>query len=304
MRSRLFLILIFSLSGFYLDGYAQSKYPPEIDCSLVKSYKNIDGVNLKLWIFNPPNHNNSDKIPAIVFFFGGGWQGGTPEQFVPHCRYLAERGMVAMVADYRVLSRHNVPAYKCIADAKSAVRWIRQHAQDLGIDQGRIAAGGGSAGGHLAAATAVLPKFDETNEDATISSKPNALLLFNPALILAPAGIDNPEWNKKLKDINQRFDAEPKDVSPYHNLKKGAPPTIIFHGTGDNTVPFNTAKLYAEKMKTNGDNCILIGYEGEPHSFFNYGKKKNALFVDTVYKMDKFLCSIGYLESPPNSKNY
>jgi acetyl esterase/lipase len=304
MKSNLVLISILLLSCFYTESFAQFKYPPKVECSAIKTYKHVDGIDLKLWIFNPSNHSYSDKTPAIVFFFGGGWQGGTPEQFAPHCRYLADRGMVAIVADYRVLSRHNVVANKCISDAKSAVRWIRKNAPELGIDPERIAAGGGSAGGHLAAATAVIPKFDESNEDALISSKPNALVLFNPALVLAPIKLDNPEWSEKLKDIKQRFGADPKDVSPYHNLKKGAPSTIIFHGTGDNTVPFNTAKVYAEKMKVNGDTCVLIAYDDEPHGFFNFGKKNNGPFIDTVNKMDKFLSSIGYLQSTPNSKNY
>jgi acetyl esterase/lipase len=73
--------------------------------------------------------------------------------------------MVAMVADYRVKSRNNVTANKCVADAKSAIRWVREHASELGVDPNKIAAGGGSAGGHLAAATATLSKFDEANEN-------------------------------------------------------------------------------------------------------------------------------------------
>ena len=89
-------------------------------------------------------------------------------------------------ADYRVRSRHNTLAVTCVEDGKSAVRWIRKNAERLGIDPNRIAAGGGSAGGHVAACAGVVPGLDAANESVEISSVPNALALFNPAMMLAP----------------------------------------------------------------------------------------------------------------------
>lgn len=278
---------------------AQNNYPPSIDCSKEVFYKEVDNVKLKLWIFNPPKHSLADKTPAIVFFFGGGWNGGTPNQFVNHCEYLSARGMVAIVADYRVKSRHNVVAKKCVSDAKSAVRWIREHAAELGIDPTKIAAGGGSAGGHLAAATATLKKFDEATENTSISSKPNALVLFNPALVLAPVDAVTEDFEKRMEAMETRMGARPETISPYHNITEGLPPSIIFHGTGDTTVPFKTVELFTNKMKENGNSCTLVAYTDEPHGFFNYGKNANGAFIDTVNKMDKFLVSLGYLKAPP-----
>jgi acetyl esterase len=283
------------------SAIAQKNDPPQIDCSKIVTYKHVENVELKLWMFNPPNHQSSDKSPAIVFFFGGGWNTGNPEQFVPHCQYLASRGMVAAVADYRVFSRHKVMVPACVSDAKSAVRWMREHAQELGIDPNRIAAGGGSAGGHLAASTAFLPKFDEPGENQKISSKPNALVLFNPALILA-----SPERNDTiLYEVNsknsQRFGPDPEDVSPFHHVNKNAPPTIIFHGTKDTTVPFESVRLFSEKMKESGNKCTVIAYKGQNHGFFNFGRDNNGPFIDTVNKIDSFLVSAGYLKAPPES---
>lgn len=114
-------------------------------------YKTVGEVKLPIYIFAPPDHKPTDRRPAIIFFFGGGWTSGTPRQFEPQCRYLASRGMVAMTADYRVFSRHGTLAVKCVEDAKSAIRWVRANASRLGVDPKRIAAGGGSAGGHIAA---------------------------------------------------------------------------------------------------------------------------------------------------------
>jgi len=302
---------IFKITGIVLLIYcstielsAQKKYKTSFEDAKEFTYKSIDDLNLKLWVFNPPGHNAKDKKPAIVFFFGGGWNAGTPGQFEPHCEYLAARGMIPILVDYRVYTRHKVLASKCISDAKSAIRWVREHAGELGVDPDRIAAGGGSAGGHLAAATAVLNKFDEPIENGNISSKPNALVLFNPALVLAPANFDSDDMQlkEKLNNMGQRFGADPLDISPYHNLKSGAPPTIIFHGTDDTTVPISTIQIYCDKMKELGNKCKLVAYKGEPHGFFNFGKKANGPFVDTVNKMDKFLVSIGYLKAPPESK--
>lgn len=295
-----FAIALFLIGSSFVT-IGQKKYPPEIIGAKEITFKKVDDIKLNLWIFNPPKHKINSEKPAIVFFFGGGWKNGTPNQFEKHCEYLASRGMVAIVADYRVLSRHKVLAHKCVSDAKSAIRWVREHASELGIDPNRIAAGGGSAGGHLAAATATLTDFDEATENLSISSKPNALALFNPALILAPIEIQDAKFNKKFEGIEKRVGAKPESFSPFHNIETGMPPTIIFHGTSDTTVPFKTVELFTNKMKEYGNSCTLIAYKGESHGFFNFGKKSNGAFIDTVNKMDAFFVSLGYLEAPPKT---
>ena len=109
---------------------------------------------------------------AIVFFFGGGWKGGTTRQFARQATYLAGRGMIAAIADYRVQSRHGVTPDVCVEDAKSAVRWLRQHANELCIDPARLVGSGGSAGAHLAACTALVPGFDAPGDNRSISTRP------------------------------------------------------------------------------------------------------------------------------------
>ena len=287
--------------GLISEAKGQKEYPPHIDGAKEVTYKTVDTTKLNLWIFNPEKHKSTDTAPAIVFFFGGGWSAGSPTQFVKHCEYLSARGMVAIVADYRVKSRHGVPAKDCVSDAKSAIRWVRENASEFGIDSNRIAAGGGSAGGHLAAACATLPRFDDENENQSISSKPNALVLFNPALVLAPIDGGEKLSNEKLAGLEKRMGTKPENMSPYHNVVGKLPPTIIFHGTGDNTVPFMSVELFTKRMHDFDNKCTLVAYQGEPHGFFNYGNKSNAVFVDTVHKMDEFLVSLGYLTAPPET---
>jgi len=249
-------------------------------------YKTVGDTKLELFIFSPEGHQPKDRRPAILFFFGGGWTNGTPKQFEPHCRMLAAKGMVAITADYRVTSRHQVKVVDCVRDAKSAVRWVRQNAKRLGIDPKRIAAGGGSAGGHLAAATATLPEFEEPSENIKISSRPNALVLFNPALVLTLSGAALPIT---------RTGVEAKRISPDEHIRKGTPPTIIFHGKADTTVPYATVELFTRKMQAAGNRCELVGFEGQTHGFFNYGRGENKMYEKTTAEMIRFLASLGYL---------
>ncbi|MEX0825060.1 MAG: alpha/beta hydrolase fold domain-containing protein, partial [Pirellulaceae bacterium] len=252
----------------------------------------------KLWVFEPDDHRPNDERPAIVFFFGGGWKGGNPGQFEHHCRYLASRGMVAMTADYRVRSRHDTLADRCVADAKSAVRWVRANADRLGIDPDRIVAGGGSAGGHIAACTGVVPGLDEPDEDTTISSVPNAMALFNPALVLAAFdGVSLDE--EKLADLATRTGVAPQRISPIHHVEGKIPPTIIFHGKADSTVAFATAKAFSRVAIEKGGRCELKGYEGAQHGFFNYGRggTPGEHYQQTIKELDEFLVSLGYLSN-------
>ena len=267
-------------------------YPPQFEGARAEVYKTIGDVKLSLWIFEPAAGPKTNR-PAIVFFFGGGWTSGSPTQFEQQCRHLAARGMVAITADYRVASRHQVKPTACVADAKSALRWVRANAQRLGLDPNRIAAGGGSAGGHLAAAIATLPDFDEPTENRTVSSVPNALVLFNPALVLAPmAGLPLEGFGTRVPE--ERMGSAPQNLSPAHHVKRGTPPAIIFHGKADTTVPYATAEAFTRVMLAAGNRCELVGYEGAAHGFFNFGRP-NSRYAETLAAMDKFLVSLGWL---------
>jgi len=277
---------------------------PEMSPTRTLVYKTVKDAKLQLHVFEPEGHKASDKRPAIVFFFGGGWTGGTPTQFYPQCKYLASRGMVAISAEYRVKGTHGVSPFECVTDGKSAIRWVRAHAVELGIDPNRLAAGGGSAGGHVAACTGTIDGLDDPAEDASVSSKPNAMVLFNPVLMLdvaefAKLGIPD-AW---LKQVKARFGGrDPRAISPFNHVDAADPPTIIFHGKADTTVPFRTAELFAEAMKKAGVRCELVGFDGQGHGFFNLGRSE--AFFDTLREADKFLASLGWLKGEPTVEEF
>ena len=306
MKTIKYLIILFPLILHAQFGQNQNNnnWPPEIDSDTTFTYKTIDETKLNLWVFNPSKRYKSNEKPAIIFFFGGGFRAGTPKQFLEHSKYLSARGIVSIVADYRVSSRNKTRPIKCLNDAKSAIRWVRKHSKSLGIDPNRIIAGGGSAGGALAALTGTVSMFDEENEDLNISSKPNAMVLFNPGVIMSPVkeyplSVMSERRKKSASKLN--IGVEPNFFSPYNYINDKTPPTIIFHGKNDTTIDPKTVVLFNQKMKKFGNNSELYLYEGKTHGFFNYGLENNGPFVDTMRKVDDFLVNLGYIQSLPES---
>jgi acetyl esterase len=268
--------------------------PATVEGAVSRVYKSVDGAELRLHIFNPPRHDASALTPAIVLFFGGGWTGGTVRQFVPQSKHLSERGMIAIVAEYRVFSRHKTSAFEAITDGASAIRWVRAHATELGVDPNRIAAGGGSSGGHVALSTAVLDGFDDVNEDRRVSSRPNALVLFNPAVDTSLETASGAR-GRAGDTIKARFGGRGRDGSPFHHLRPGLVPTLILHGKDDTTIPYSDVERFCAQVRKHGDRCELIGYEGAGHGFFNAQRDDGKWYRETLLAADRFLTEIGYL---------
>ena len=249
-----FLSLFVAVTAGAQEKTAKKKaggHPPVIEGTKSETYRKIGETELKVWIFDPAQ-KSTKPLPAIVFFFGGGWTGGSPTQFEPQSRHLASRGMIAIVADYRVKTRQDAKPADCVSDAKACIRWVRANAARLGIDPERIAVGGGSAGGHLAASVATLPGLDTAKDDKSVSCLPDALVLFNPGTVMAPfPGLDLKGFGAGLDKA--RFGCEPTEISPIHHVKKGTPPTVIFHGKDDTTVPYSTVEKFTEVMKAAGN---------------------------------------------------
>lgn len=287
----IFLLIIFVLSVFSnllaqeveLESLEKDRSQP-----IKLTYKIIDGDTLDLVIRYPTKFKKSKKYPTIIFFFGGGWNGGTIKQFQPQAEYFASRGMITVLADYRVKSRHKTTPYESVADAKSSIRFLREHAEVLNIDKEKIVASGGSAGGHLAAACGILPGLDEVGENLNISSVANALVLFNPVYDNGPDGFQNERMGERWQEI-----------SPAHNIKKGAPPTIVFLGTEDHLIPVAIAEQYKAKMEEVGSRCDLFLYDGAGHGFFNNTKYDGKFYQQTVHEADLFLISLKYLKGQP-----
>jgi acetyl esterase len=282
IKTKIFAALLLSALGLHAKGR------PPVGTPCV--YKTVEGRELKLWVVTPPNRDPAAKYPAIVFFHGGSWTKGGPEAFNDQAEYLASRGMVCVLPQYRLLTDETTPPIACIEDAQSAMRWVRSKAADLGVDPGRIAAAGGSAGGYLAAFLGLMKGFDDPQDDSTVSTKPQALVLFNPVIDNGPEG-----WGRGR--IGNRY----LEFSPAHNVKPGAPPAVIFLGTKDQVIPVKTVENFQRQMEAAGNRCDVFLYEGEKHSFFNLRRKDGApgKFYDTLIETDRFLASLGWIQGEP-----
>ncbi|MEZ5386636.1 MAG: alpha/beta hydrolase [Prosthecobacter sp.] len=289
------LLLALTLAVFAQKPEQKKKTIKLTDAEVATSelvYKTTPQGELKLHVFSPPPAEVRTAVqrPCVVFFFGGGWKNGSYQQFVPQAEYLASRGIVAISADYRILNLHKTLPDKAVEDAKSAIRWVRGHATELGIDPDKIIAAGGSAGGHLAACTALVSAYDAESDDKSVSAKPNAMVLFNPAMNIATLF-----KQRDTGDSGMTLEMA-EAITPNNFVSKDIPPSIQFFGTAD-------------KLKAGGDEYVKkardLGLRAEmwtaadmPHSFFN-----RAPWIQvTARKMDDFLISLGYLGGDPTVK--
>ena len=266
-------------------------------------FKTIGDVELRLHVFLPPATSSPTststarapvRSPAIVYFFGGGWRSGAPIQFYWQARYLADRGVAGFCAEYRVKQIHGTSPVEAVADAKSAVRYLRAHAADFGLDPHRLAACGNSSGAHLAAAAGLcLTGDDPADPSPKISSRPDALLLF-----------DTPVELLFRPDIVERFPSpeSARAFSPLQNLRADAPPMLLWHGAADPGLPVALTENFARTARALGVDVTLSVWPGGVHGFYHYGRDRSpdvrAAFLATTLSVDRWLIARGWLAGP------
>jgi len=247
----------------------------ELEPSKKVVYKTVKDRKLELHIFHPPGFRPADRRPVFVAIHGGGWRGGTPRRFYPYANSLVSKGFVGISVEYRLLtSRKGNTVFDCVKDGRSAIRYIRAHAREFGVDPSKIIVAGGSAGGHVAAGTALFDNIDDPGEDLSVSCVPNALVLLFSVLDTSPQGYGN-----------RLIGSEWKSISPLHRIKAGCPPTLIFHGDKDGVTPLPTLKKYGKAMVENGNICELVIEPGGAHGHLNQNMK---LFDQAIDRIEKF----------------
>lgn len=242
-------------------------------------YKTVGSTRLSLFLYRPATAVTGAAPPCIVFFHGGGYHSGSADRkFRQIGPALARFGVLAISAQYRLLEDGNSVPKEAIEDGRSAMRYVRSHAQTLGCDPQRLAAAGASAGGHLAFMTALKSPFDDPADDLKVSPKPQALILFN-----APYNLEHYKSAQALA------------LSPYHLADRDLPPTLALHGTLDKTVPYEQATQFKQKAASLGvKEFTLMTYEGRGHSFFMPGKGDGGDFHTAMEQVGAFLKRLGW----------
>jgi len=248
-------------------------------------YKTVGGRDLQLHVFEPKGHQPTDRRPCFVIVHGGGWTSGVPSRMYPFADHAATLGMVGISVEYRLMKKEaGLTPFECVKDGRSAVRYVREHAAEFGIDPQKIVVSGGSAGGHVAAGTALFDGVDEPGEGTSVSSIPNALVLYFPVIDTSEKGYGNGKVGSRWQEL-----------SPLHRVKAGSPPTIIFHGTGDTVTPFAGAQEFCDAMHKAGNRCELIVNEGGLHGYL---MRDRTVFEDALRKTDAFLATLGFCNKP------
>ncbi len=248
--------------------------------STIKIYKTIGNIELEAHIFYPEDFKEGDKRPGYVFFHGGGWAIGTPEWGYKNCKNYSAKGMVAISFEYRLVDIHNSNIVDCIKDAKSAILWTREQAASLGIDPDKIVAAGFSAGGHLAASTAILKNIEISN-DSELSAEPNAIVVHSAS------------YNTLKSDwFARQSNQQPRSISTFHHLDKDLVPSIFFHGTNDHLAPISEFTEFRDKMDALGNTYEYKIFENVGH-FFN----KPSARAEVGEMTDAFLTKLGYIKN-------
>lgn len=208
------------------------------------TYAATGARDLRIHVFRPAGDGASR--PAILLFVGGGWWTGQVDSMAPQARAFAARGYVAVIPDYRVKCRDGTTPRESVEDAIRALRWLRIHAHEQGVDADRIVLGGASAGGHLALVAAMK---------ASDSERPAGLVLFNPIVDMVA---ESPPWGGPAA----------RDISPAALPPVSLPPTFVIHGQEDRRAPIARVRAFCDRARAAGRSCTLKEYPGEGHSFY------------------------------------
>ena len=254
-------------------------------------YKELGDRRLTLHLFEPEGHRSGDRRPVYLVIHGGGWTSRTPRYFYPFAKHFADIGMLGISLEYRLLDKRlGTTVFDSVKDARSAVRYLRARADELGIDPARIVVAGGSAGGHLAAGTALFDGIEGTDEqrEGTGGGEPDAIPCRPDLLVLYYPVIDTSAAGYGQEKIGERW----RDLSPVDQVKPSLPPTLLLHGTADTVTPFAGAERFHKLMLAAGNEIEFLVHRDGRHGYFLFDL---ALFAVAMQQTEEFLGRHGML---------
>ncbi|MGC4760243.1 alpha/beta hydrolase [Micromonospora trifolii] len=239
------------------------------------SYRAADGSELPLLVFEPAE--DTPPRAGLVLFHGGALREGSPDGLAPHCRSLASRGILAVSAGYRLLGRGAASIDDCLADVRRAVEQFGRLAATRGLDAPHLAAGGSSAGAHLAMLAAMTPHSAEFGVATVVALNPAGLNL----------GSFEPDAQRRLaQEVGIAADRL-TEYSLIEFVRPGSPPTQIHHGTRDEVEPIGSVRQFRDAMVRAGNECILLEYAHAEHGFHYPGT--GGHFDDLIDATARFL---------------
>jgi acetyl esterase/lipase len=260
------------------------------------AYGHKFGVALTMDVFTPKKEANG---AAVVVMMSGGWVSGRDKMmgfYRPFINEFTKRGYTTFAVYHGAQPQFTVP--DAVADVDRAVRYIRLHAKDYGIDPDRIGVSGGSAGGHLSlmqgtAGDNGAPRMKDPVE--ATPSRVQAVACFYPptdflnygekgknpfadggVLVSLRAAVDVREMDSKTNRFERLSDEKQtemlKKISPITHVTADTPPTLIIHGDADKLVPIQQAEVFMAKLKEVGVESQLIVKKGAGHGWADQTK--------------------------------
>ncbi|MBN2329945.1 MAG: alpha/beta hydrolase [Candidatus Omnitrophica bacterium] len=229
-------------------------------------YGKAGDKSLQLDLYRPKQSENSS--PAVIFIHGGAWKSGKRQDMKFYTVHFAERGYACATVSYRLSKEALFPA--AVQDVKCAVRWMRANAPKYNIDPERIAVSGNSAGGHLSMMigySSDIPELEGEGGHAGVSSRVQAVINFYGPVDLTT---DFAKKQGVVADfLGKTYEEDPRlyaFASPLTHLTRDDPPTLIFHGTIDSTVPIKQADMLEQKLQSLGIDYVYDKFVGWPHT--------------------------------------
>ncbi|MFH5804727.1 alpha/beta hydrolase fold domain-containing protein [Alienimonas sp. DA493] len=240
-------------------------------------------------------------LPLIVWVHGGGWRGGNKVHCLALRAGFVERGYAVASVGYRLSGTAPFPAQ--IEDCRAALRWLRAHADEYGLDRKRFGVWGSSAGGHLVAllGTSGDENVFQAGEHLDASARVQAVCDFYGPSDLA-AFLETPGYERQGDRPNSPVYAllggplsEKTDLArqanPITYISENDPPFLIVHGTDDKTVPLNQSERLHAALKEAGVESQLVTLPGAGHGgpAFNEPKVRTAIekFFDRHLKPEQ-----------------
>jgi acetyl esterase/lipase len=241
-------------------------------------------TDLHLDIYRPPA--GTEKRMATIHIHGGGFTGGSKDTLVERVPPYASRGYLAMAVQYRLAGDAKWPAQ--IEDVKAAIRWARANAKSLGFDADKITVVGHSAGGHLAlfaAGTPNRPEFEGKGGTPGVSTSVIACCAYYPATDVRPRA----DGTANVLLAAGSDEAAHRAASPNSYVTKDFPPTVIFHGTADTTIPIESSERLFKQMRDAKVQAEFHAIEGVPHVFDSNKEFAEAAAAAADFFLDRHI---------------
>ncbi|MDO4409706.1 MAG: alpha/beta hydrolase [Akkermansia sp.] len=237
-----------------------------------------DGVELRAYVFLPPNHDTSKSAPSVLFFHGGMWVGKSLGDFVPWAIHLAQQGIVGIIPMYRTFSEYDVSAVEILDDAKEAWHWVYDNSQVLGLDPTRITVAGSDAGGLMALHVALPAKPKSWSiknlfkREKKTEPAPAAIALFR--------GVCDIQSEYAYKLTGKLNHEQKSTLNPIHRLQKGLPPLFASHGGRDRLLPWQLSEKLVKYWNKKSNPAQFELLDVADHNYYHFNV--NAAYFEQV----------------------